>query len=104
MVDYADRPWLGRYDANVPKSLEYPEITVHSLLEQSAQDHPDAPACQTSVALPVFGRKAGIISYSQLNKMADTLAAAELHSVCHRVLCGAESRGSDCRDESAISG
>ena len=76
MVSYASRPWLAKYDQGVPNSLEYPEMPLHGFMEQSAREHPDAPACLTSVKLPLFGRKHDVVSYAELNRAADALAAA----------------------------
>ncbi len=76
MVTYSERPWLKRYDAGVPHVLDYPDIPLHGFLEQSAEAHPDAPACLTSVDLPLFGRKHSAITYAELNQAADALAAA----------------------------
>lgn len=39
------RPWLASYPKDVPHSLEpYPEKSLYTLLSDSAQKHPDAPA------------------------------------------------------------
>jgi long-chain acyl-CoA synthetase len=76
MATYADRPWLNKYDAGVPKSLEpYPEITVQSLLEEKAAKSPNAVALITSAHVPVAGRLKSEMTYQELNQQADALAA-----------------------------
>lgn len=76
MTTYSEKPWLKNYDPGVPHSIDYPAMPLHGFLEQSATEHPDAPACLTSAKLPLFGRKHATISYAQLNEAADALAAA----------------------------
>ncbi|MGH2451136.1 MAG: long-chain-fatty-acid--CoA ligase [Candidatus Limnocylindria bacterium] len=40
----ADRPWTRHYDEGVPATLEYPETTLHALLDQAAAAYPEATA------------------------------------------------------------
>ncbi|MDI3340631.1 MAG: long-chain fatty acid--CoA ligase [Sphaerobacter sp.] len=40
----ADRPWLAHYPAGVPATLDYPEIPLYGLLEQSLATYPDLTA------------------------------------------------------------
>jgi len=48
MTDH--RPWFGQYPEGVPRSLEpYPEKNLFSLLAESAERHPSAPAVVWSV-------------------------------------------------------
>ena len=76
MVTYADKPWLKRYDPGVPATLEYPDIPLYGLLQESARKHPAATACLTSAHLPLLGRQHSVISYQQLDSYTDALAAA----------------------------
>jgi long-chain acyl-CoA synthetase len=76
MVNYSDRPWVKNYDPGVPSTLDYPEIPLHGLLEESARRHPQSVACLTSTKLPVLGRKHSTISYQELDGYSDALAAA----------------------------
>ncbi|NWG18271.1 MAG: long-chain fatty acid--CoA ligase [Chloroflexi bacterium] len=77
MVTYAERPWTKRYDSNVPASLEpYPDITVHSFLEEAAQKAPNSAALVSSAHLPVLGRQASIMTYGELDRLSGSLAAA----------------------------
>ncbi|MBC7812029.1 MAG: long-chain fatty acid--CoA ligase [Burkholderiales bacterium] len=77
MDTYAERPWLKRYDAGVPTTLQpYPEIPLHDFLRQAARKAPDSTALITSAELPVVGRKAHITTYAELDRSSDALAAA----------------------------
>jgi long-chain acyl-CoA synthetase len=77
MVTYAERPWTKMYDPGVPASLEpYPDITVQSFLQEGAQKIPNNPALISSAHVPVAGRLASTITYSELDKLSDALAAA----------------------------
>ena len=38
-----ERPWLGKYDPGVPHQIDYPDIPLFSLLEETARKYPDAP-------------------------------------------------------------
>jgi long-chain acyl-CoA synthetase len=76
MVTYAERPWTKSYDSNVPASLDpYPDITVHSFLEEAAQKAPDSVALITSAHLPVLGRQASTMTYAELDRLSGSLAA-----------------------------
>jgi long-chain acyl-CoA synthetase len=76
MVTYADRPWTKRYDPGVPQSLEpYPQITVQHFLQEAARKTPDAVALVSSAHLPVLGRQASTMTYGELDRLSDALAA-----------------------------
>jgi long-chain acyl-CoA synthetase len=77
MVTYADRPWTKSYDPDVPKTLEpYPNITVQNFLQEAAKKSPHNVALISSAHVPVFGRQAVTLSYSELDTLSDALAAA----------------------------
>jgi long-chain acyl-CoA synthetase len=77
MATYADRVWTNRYDPYVPKTLEpYPDHPLHDFVQQAARDFPQAPALVVSAHLPVVGRLANEMSYSELNAASDALAVA----------------------------
>lgn len=77
MVTYAERPWTKSYDPNVPTTLEpYPAITVHHFLEEAAQKTPDSVALISSAHLPVLGRQASTMTYAELDRLSNSLAAA----------------------------
>ena len=40
----AGRPWTAHYDAGVPARIRYPDVPLHSLLEDAARSHTDATA------------------------------------------------------------
>jgi long-chain acyl-CoA synthetase len=67
-----DRPWLASYPSDVPRTLApYPERSVWSLLEDSAERFPDAPALAFPVA-PLARR----LTYRQLKDEAERFARA----------------------------
>ncbi len=39
-----DRPWFRHWPGDVPRSIEYPEITVPEMMDRAAQQHPDRVA------------------------------------------------------------
>jgi long-chain acyl-CoA synthetase len=39
-----NKPWLSYYPEQVPKSIRYPAIPLHGLLEKTAEQHPDRVA------------------------------------------------------------
>lgn len=61
-----ERPWFQHYDEGVPHHIEYPEIPIHRMLEQSAEKYPDTPCT-------IF--KGAKISYQEMNEITDRLAA-----------------------------
>ena len=62
------RPWLSRYDADVPPTLEpYPERTLLDYLSENARTHPGSPA------LLFKGHR---VSYAELERESDAIAAA----------------------------
>lgn len=75
-VTYADRPWVQRYDKGVPATLNYPQVPLHQFLIDTAKRIPNSPALITSARLPVLGRVSSHITYGELDKASDALAAA----------------------------
>ncbi|RMG73768.1 MAG: long-chain fatty acid--CoA ligase [Chloroflexi bacterium] len=76
MVTYADKPWTKHYDKGVPTTIDYPEIALHDFLRETAKERPNAPALITSAELPLFGRLDHTVTYGQLDRASDALAAA----------------------------
>lgn len=81
MVTYADKPWLQSYDDGVPHTLTpYPNATLQDFLKEAAQKHPNNTALVTSTRLPSvlgkLGRLHTQMSYSELDRASDALAAA----------------------------
>ncbi len=64
-MTYTERPWIRFYEAGVPASLEYPEITLGNVLSRTAGNFPDRPA------LNFYGKK---ISYSELDALVTRFA------------------------------
>lgn len=64
-VKEINRIWTKFYDDGVRDHIEYPEIPLYKLLENSAQKYPD------KVALIFFGKK---ITYRQLDELSDRVA------------------------------
>ncbi len=62
-----ERPWLRFYETGVPNSLDYPEVTLGSVLERTAVKSPD------HTALFFYGKK---INYRELNQLANQFGRA----------------------------
>jgi len=64
----ANKPWLAKYDADVPQSLQpYPDKTLLDYLSALARDHASKPAL-------LF--KGAEVSYARLQRESDAFAAA----------------------------
>ncbi len=61
-----DRIWLKHYDEGVRPNIDYPEIPLYGILEETAEKYPD------KTALIFLGKK---ISYRELNETSDRIAA-----------------------------
>jgi long-chain acyl-CoA synthetase len=61
-----NRFWTKNYDEGVRDHIDYPEIPLYKLLENSAEKYPD------KTALNFIGKK---ISYKQLDELSDRIAA-----------------------------
>jgi len=61
------RPWHDYYDEGIPSSLTYPAVPIFHFLEDSAKKYPDKPCT-------IF--KGAEISYKEMSKITDQLAAA----------------------------
>lgn len=61
-----DRPWLRFYDEGVPRTIAYPDIALHTFLDDTARRTPDA------VATIFFDAK---LTYRELSREADRFAA-----------------------------
>lgn len=66
-LNYADKPWTGQYDDFVTSEPELPDYPVHFSLEESARKSP------SNTAIVFQGKE---INYSELNELADKVAAA----------------------------
>jgi long-chain acyl-CoA synthetase len=62
----SDKPWLAHYDDGVPHSIEYPNVNLVQMFEETVQKYPDSPCT-------FF--KGATITYSEMNELTDKLAA-----------------------------
>jgi long-chain acyl-CoA synthetase len=62
-----ERPWLRHYDEGVPPSIEYPSISVHQMLVDSAHKYPDKPCT-------IF--KDAVLTYLEMDTLTNRLATA----------------------------
>ena len=62
----SERPWLNKYDAGVPQTIDYPAIPLFDLLSQASEKYPDA-------ACTIF--KGARITYQEMDVITDRLAA-----------------------------
>jgi long-chain acyl-CoA synthetase len=65
-VEMEGRPWLKKYDQGVPQSIDYPEVPLFHLLEETGRKYPETPCT-------IF--KGAKISYREMNEITDRLAA-----------------------------
>ncbi|HMZ08222.1 MAG TPA: AMP-binding protein, partial [Anaerolineales bacterium] len=63
----SNKPWLAHYDKGVPQTIDYPKAPLSYFLEEAARKYPDR-------ACTIF--KGAVISYREVNKMSDSMAAA----------------------------
>ena len=78
MVSYAERPWQQSYDIGMPTSLDVPDIPLHQLLKNTRARVPHHTALITPANLPVIGRISKSVTYEELDRASDALAAALL--------------------------
>ena len=76
MVTYAERPWLKSYDVGMPTSVEIPEVPLHQFLKDTRLRIPRNIALITPANLPLIGRVSRAITYEELDRASDALAAA----------------------------
>lgn len=63
----SEKPWYKFWPSAVPKSIDYPKITLPQLLERAVGGYPD------NTAIIFYGNK---ISYRQLGAYVDAFASA----------------------------
>lgn len=61
-----EKPWLKHYEEGVPATIDYPRTVMPQVLADTASKHPDHLAI-------IY--KGGKLTYGQLNKLVDKLAA-----------------------------
>jgi long-chain acyl-CoA synthetase len=67
---YMSKPWLKFYPEGVPEKVDIPEIPVHELFDQRANQY------RSNTALIFYGKK---ISYEKLKELIDRFASALAH-------------------------
>lgn len=75
-ITYADRPWTKTYDEGIPATLDYPPIPLHQFLHDTTKKFPNRIALITSTRLPLLGRVASSITYAELERASNAMAAA----------------------------
>ena len=76
MTAYAERPWIQSYDEGMPTSLDFPDVPLHQFIKDTTRRIPHQTALTTPAALPLLGRISREVSYAELDRAADALAAA----------------------------
>ena len=76
MVTYSERPWAKSYDVGMPTSLEFPNVPLHQFLKDTRNRIPHHTALITPANLPVIGRVSRSLTYEELDRASDALAAA----------------------------
>ena len=76
MTAYAERPWIQSYDEGMPTSLDFPDVPLHQFIKDTTRRIPHQTALTTPAALPLLGRVSREVSYAELDRAADALAAA----------------------------
>src|ERR1035437_10345670 len=66
-MDAKSKPWFNMWPVDVPKSIKYPDIPLHGLLQKTAEEHPEKLAL-------AFGE--GQITYAQLELLSNQFANA----------------------------
>ncbi len=67
-----EKVWLKHYDPGVPHTIDYPQMTLQQLLEESVRRFPD----HTSIIFPGRVGDSYKLSYRELNQQANRLANA----------------------------
>jgi len=76
MITYAERPWIQSYDEGMPTSIDVPDIPLHRFIKDTTKRIPHHTALVTPAALPLLGRISKKVSYAELDRAADAMAAA----------------------------
>ena len=75
-----EAPWLAYYEPEVPRTIDYPKIPVHQMLEDSARKYPDHTAARLILRYMGPLRLGGAMTYQQLMDNVNRFAAA-LHAL-----------------------
>ena len=60
-----NKPWFHNWPAEVPKTLQYPNVPLHEILKKTAREYPERTAI-------IFGERE--ISYAELEMLSDRFA------------------------------
>ncbi|HJW66019.1 MAG TPA: long-chain fatty acid--CoA ligase [Candidatus Bathyarchaeia archaeon] len=60
-----NKPWFHNWPAEVPKTLQYPNVPLHEILKKTAREYPEKTAI-------IFGERE--ISYAELEMLSDRFA------------------------------
>jgi len=75
-----EAPWLAYYEAEVPRTINYPKMPLHQMLEDSARKYPDHTAARLILRYMGPLRLGGTMTYRQLMDNVNRFAAA-LHAL-----------------------
>jgi len=76
MVTYAERPWIKSYDEGMRSSIDFPDVPLHQFIKDTTKRIPHNTALITPAALPIIGRIGKEMSYIELDRASDAMAAA----------------------------
>lgn len=62
---FDQKPWLSHYPAHIPTHIDYPDIPLYGILEQTAKNYPDKNA------LVFYGSK---LNYLEIEQLSDRFA------------------------------
>ncbi len=71
-----EKPWQAFYEPTVPRTIEYPHIPLHQMLEDSARKYPDQPAIKLVLRYLGPVTLGASLTYSQLLDQVNRFAAA----------------------------
>jgi len=75
-----EAPWLAYYEPEVPRTIDYPKMPLHQMLEDSARKYPDHTAARLILRYMGPLRLGGTMTYRQLMDNVNRFAAA-LHAL-----------------------
>lgn len=76
MVTYAERPWTQSFDDGMPTSLDFPDVPLHQFIKDTTKRIPHNTALITPAVLPVLGRISKEVTFAELDRASDAMAAA----------------------------
>jgi long-chain acyl-CoA synthetase len=67
--------WHQHYDPGVPATLDYPPYPLDCFLKKTAETYPDQAATIFGAMAPLLGEQHAMLTYRQLDSLADRFAA-----------------------------